>query len=424
MEQPSPTLTDSRNGRLILFGYLYFVQGAMIAYVLVFNNLYLRHFGASAGRLSVLNGLLVIPFILKIGLGILSDKVQLRRGPLTALLGTGHRLPYMRVGLLLIASGALVTAFVHPVERYGLFLTTALLIAFGLSLFDTVTDGFAIDVTPEDQQKSVQGAMVVGRAVGLVLLTAIYGRLIERFGWQIVFYAIVIFSLSPLLLLRKANEPKQRPESHAFAWTPMARLWRREIGLFFLYAVVYAVPVYGTNAIITLFANEGLGGTLVQVGDVAALAGLGMVIGGTAAVAFSRRISIWKQATGTGIAVSIALILIALLADLDNFIIFTFIWGLCLSAADFNYVTFSMAKSDRRVGAGQFAIFMAISNIGTGIGQATTTALIDTISFRWIFAGLAIINLLLFPLLAAMRAENRRQPLAAADAADSVAVDL
>jgi hypothetical protein len=51
---------------------------------------------------------------------------------------------------------------------------------------------------------------------------------------------------------------------------------------------------------------------------------------------------------------------------------------------------------------------MAISNVGTGIGQAATTGLIDTLSFRWIFAGLAALNLFVFPLLMAMRADARR----------------
>ena len=64
-------MTQSRNGRYFIFGLLYFVQGAMLAYVLVFNNLYLRAFGATAGQLSLLNGLLVLPFILKIGIGVL-----------------------------------------------------------------------------------------------------------------------------------------------------------------------------------------------------------------------------------------------------------------------------------------------------------------------------------------------------------------
>ena len=49
---------------------------------------------------------------------------------------------------------------------------------------------------------------------------------------------------------------------------------------------------------------------------------------------------------------------------------------------------------------------MAISNAGTGIGQAASTGLIDTIDFHWIFVGLALINLLAIPLLLIMSARD------------------
>jgi PAT family beta-lactamase induction signal transducer AmpG len=393
----------------------------MLAYVLVFNNLYMRHFGASAGQLSLLNGLLIVPFILKMGIGILSDKTKIGTRYPVPLLKRGHRVPYITIGLFSIAVGAIVAARIHPVEMYPLFLATALFIAFGLALFDTVIDGLAVDVTPVSQQKFVQGAMVIGRAIGLVMLAAIYGRVIQAYGWRVVFWAVVAFSLAPLPLVALVRESSERLPSQAFTWEALAQLWRPDIGRFSLYAIVYAVPVYGTNAIITLFANEGLGGTLVQVGDVAALTGLGMLFGGTIAVMLSRRVSIWRQAMWTGAAVSLALLLFALVAELDNFVFITFIWGLCLAAADFIYVTLSMARADPRMGAGQFAIFMAISNVGTGIGQVATTGLVDAVSFRWIFAGMAAVNMLVFPLLAAMRADAFRSP--AVDERPSAATD-
>jgi PAT family beta-lactamase induction signal transducer AmpG len=404
----SRSITDTQNGRYMLFGLLYFVQGAMLAYMLVFNNLYLRHFGASAGQLALLNGLLVIPFILKMGIGILSDRTKIGIDRAIPLLRRGHRVPYVTSGLVAIAAGALVARYIHPVEMYPLFLAMALFIAFGLSIFDTVIDGLAVDVTPADQQRFVQGAMVIGRAIGLVLLAAIYGRVIEAYGWSVVFGVVFALALIPLPLMARVNEPATRSAAQAFDWGALGQMWKPETGRFALYAIFYAIPVYGTNAIITLFANEGLGSTLTQVGDVAALAGFGMLLGGTLAVVISRRTSIWRQATLTGAAVSSALLLIALGADLDNLVFITFVWGVCLSAADFVYVTLSMARSDRRMGAGQFAIFMAISNVGTAVGQFGATALIDTISFRWIFAGMAVLNLLVFPILAAMRADDRK----------------
>ena len=398
----SPSLTDSRNGRFSLFGLLYFVQGAMLAYVLVFNNLYLRQFGATAGQLSLLNGLLVVPFILKIGIGLFSDKVRLT----LPLLGSGYRVPYISLGLILIAIGGIGAAFIPPVEMYPLFVAVALFIAMGLALYDTVMDGLAIDVTPDAEQGQVQAVMVIGRALGLVMLSAIYGRVIVAYGWQIIFWAVALFSLTPLFIMRLVREPAQRAVTQTFSWAALRELWRLEIGRFALYAIIYSMAVYGANAIVTLFANEELGGTLVQVGDVAALGGVGMVLGGGLGVVLTRRISIWQQGLWTTGFVSLTLLFLASVATLENIAIITLFWGVVLAAAELVFITLAMAKSDRRMGAGHFAIFMAISNAGTGIGQAASTGLIDTIDFHWIFVGLALINLLAIPLLLIMSARD------------------
>lgn len=400
------SLTNSRNGRMLLFGFLYFTQGAIAAYVLVFNNLYLRAFGATAGQLALLNGLLVVPFVLKIGIGLLSDKVKMK----LPFFGTGHRRPYISLGLLLISVGGIAAAFVPPVAMYPLFVTTALFIALGLAVYDTVADGYAIDVTPAEEQGQIQGVMVVSRALGLVLLASIYGRIIDLFGWTVIFVAVALLTLTPQLLLRFAHEPARRTQSQTFSWSALRRLWRPDIFRFGLYAIVYSVAIYGANAIVTLFANEGLGRTLVEVGDVAALGGVGMVIGGALATYLVRRISIWRQGLWTAAGVFAILLLMALVANEDNIIIMFVLWGICLSASELIYITLAMAKADRRMGAGQFAIFMAISNVGIGLGQSASTSLIDTLDFRWIFIGLAVVSLLSFPLLAVMWQDDKRDP--------------
>jgi PAT family beta-lactamase induction signal transducer AmpG len=401
------SMTHGRYGRLALFGFLYFVQGALLAYVLIFNNLYLRRFGASAGQLSFLNGLLVVPFILKVGIGVMSDKVRVA----LPVLGSGHRVPYIRSGLLMISAGGITAVWIHPVNMYPLFLIVALFIAGGLALYDTVMDGLAIDVTPASEQGLVQGTMVVGRALGLVTMAAVFGRLIAAVGWHIVFITLILLTLTPQLLLRHVHEPATRSISQTFSWAALRVLWRPEIGRFCLYGIVYSVAIYGTNAIITLFANEELGRTLIQIGDVASLSGLGMIAGGLAAMGLARRLSIWRQGLWTATAVFIVLMLLASVTTMNNIAAIFMLWGFCLSASEFVYITLAMAKSDPRMGASHFAIFMAISNVGIGIGQATSTGLIDTIDFRWIFVGLALISLLSFPLLVAMRRHDKQQTI-------------
>lgn len=389
-------MTDNRSGRVFLFGLMYFVQGAIYAYVFVFNNLYLRAFGATAQQLAIFNGLLTIPLVLKIFIGLFSDRVSL--------FGRGHRLPYIIIGLVVTAAGAGLATLIPPVEQYPLFLAVVMFLAFGLVLFDTVIDGLAIDVTPDHEKGIIQGAMVLGRAFGVVLLAAVYGRLIDQFGWEIVFYIAGAFCLLPIPFLLRIREPATRHVSQTFSWQAVQQLWRPEIILLTLYAIIYSFVVYGANAILTLFANEELGASLVQVGDVAALAGLGMVIGGGLAMFIERRIAIWVQGLWTTVIVTIVLCLMAFTTTLDNIVVMVLAWGICLSATELVFVTVAMLKSDPRMGAGMFAIFMAISNIGTGIGQATTTGLIDTINFSWIFAGLAILNLFALPVLARMQA--------------------
>ncbi|MCB8928909.1 MAG: MFS transporter [Ardenticatenaceae bacterium] len=409
MSDPSSfSLTDSRNGRMLLFGSLYFAQGAIATYVLVFNNLYLRAFGAAAWQLSLLNGLLVLPFILKIGIGLLSDKVKLH----LPLLGKGYRRPYISLGLIFISVGGIAAAFVPPVDMYPLFVVTALFIALGLALYDTVADGYAIDVTPPEEQGQIQGVMVVSRAFGLVLLASVYGRIINLFGWTVIFIVVALLTLLPQILLFFTREPDQRSQSQTFSWEALRSLWRPDVFRFSLYAVVYSIAIYGANAIVALFANEGLGQSLVQVGDVAALGGIGMVIGGLVATYTIRRpnISIWQQGVWTATGVFTILLLMALVATESNIVLMFVLWGFCMSASELIYITLAMAKADRRMGAGQYAIFMAVSNIGVGLGQSASTGLIDQVDFRWIFVGLAVISLLSFPLLAAMRQDDERDP--------------
>jgi PAT family beta-lactamase induction signal transducer AmpG len=373
------------------------VQGALFAYVLVFNNLYLREFGASAGQLGLLNGLLLVPFVLKIGLGIISDKVSL--------LGMGHRVPYIVLGLSLSIIGIIGAGLTPPVTRFGLFVTVAMFIALGISLFDTAIDGLAIDVTPRDEHSMVQSAMIIGRALGLVLLASAYGRLIVYAGWQAVFWVAAAITAIPLILILWVPEPDERPAEQLFDWSAVRLLWRPQIARLLAFGALYALVVYGAQAIVSLFANEALGATLIQVGDATALGGLGMLLGGALLTVIGRRISIWRQAIGVILLASIMLLGLALFTNLENVFGMTLLWGATLGMVELVYVTLAMKHADPRIGASTFAFYMAISNVGTGLGQSATTGLIDRVDYEVIFLALAAINLLAIPLLLKMRSK-------------------
>lgn len=98
------TISHSRSFRLSMFGLLYFVQGSALAYFRNFQKPYLHSLNVAPDVIGLLASILLLPFILKIFIGMLSDKVSLFR--------LGHRQPYIILGLLLaaLAGGRALTA--------------------------------------------------------------------------------------------------------------------------------------------------------------------------------------------------------------------------------------------------------------------------------------------------------------------------
>ena len=96
------TSSHSRSFRLSMFGMLYVVQGAGLAYFRNFQKPYLDGLHIDPDVIGLLSSILLLPFILKIFIGMLSDRVNLA--------GLGHRRPYMALGLILAALSVEVMA--------------------------------------------------------------------------------------------------------------------------------------------------------------------------------------------------------------------------------------------------------------------------------------------------------------------------
>ncbi len=75
------------------------------------------------------------------------------------------------------------------------------------------------------------------------------------------------------------------------------------------------------------------------------------------------------------------------------------VWGIVWGFQETIFVSLAMDLSDHRIAASMFAIMMAISNIGTAIGEGVATGLTDNIGFAAVFIGLAVINVINVPIL-------------------------
>jgi PAT family beta-lactamase induction signal transducer AmpG len=147
--------------RYTMFGSLHFTQGTILSYFTALNALYFLLHGLIMTDVGIFGAIALLPFVIKVFLGMLSDRVNL--------FGWGHRKPYFQIGLLVQLVCLVVVPFVDPAENYRGFVAIAFILQMGMALYDTCTDGLALDTTPPEEQGTIQGFMVGGRAFAIIL---------------------------------------------------------------------------------------------------------------------------------------------------------------------------------------------------------------------------------------------------------------
>ena len=108
-------MNQKRIARYAMFGSLYFSQGTVFAYFTSLNALYFLSKGLSMADVGVFGAIALIPFVIKIFLGMLSDQVNL--------LNLGHRKPYILLGLLIQTLCLGIAPFIDPAVHYWGFVS-------------------------------------------------------------------------------------------------------------------------------------------------------------------------------------------------------------------------------------------------------------------------------------------------------------
>jgi PAT family beta-lactamase induction signal transducer AmpG len=396
----------SLNRRYIMFALLYFSQGSILSYFTALNALYLLSFNLSMAQVGLFGMIALTPFVLKIFLGMMSDRFNL--------LGRGHRVPYIVLGLLMQAGGLIIVPFLNPATQFGPFAGLAFFIMTGMALYDTCTDGFALDTTPTDEQGRVQGIMVAGRAAGVVAVSAAIGALAQLASWQIAFWTLALVTLLPLPLVLAAKEPA-RPAGRRFEWAAFRSFARRPVIALGLLGALYSLIINGASQVVNPFLQAEFGISYLQAGFFTAAWGVGVILGG---VDGGRRADRRGHRRAMQGALLGALAAIGALTLIQNLLIawpLVIAFGIAFGFYEAVYFATAMRFSDLRIAASMFAILMAIANLGTGIGLAASGLLVDAVGYRMTFLILAGLNLLALPLLEAVFAPQKREELVSPD---------
>ncbi len=376
--------------RYTLFALLYFTQGTILSYFTALNALYLLERGLTMTSIGIFGSIALIPFVIKILFGLLSDRVS----PF----GLGHRKPYIFFGLVVQFACLIIVPFIDPRVNYWGFVALAFVLQLGMALYDTCTDGLALDTTPEGEKGTIQGFMVGGRAVGVIVTASVVGLLAERSTWQAVFWLLAGLTLLPLPLVFAAREPA-RPVERKFDWKAFAAFKKAPVlalaGVGFLFFLI----VVGANQLVNPYLQERFGIELSTAGLFTTVWGIGVVLGSAVGGLLIDKVG-KRSGVRIAMAISVAGVLaLAFIPALGWAWPIVVLFGVAYGSYQTVYFALAMAYTEPRIAASMFSILMAVTNVGQGVGLALGGVLADKIDYPPTFMVFAALNLLALPLL-------------------------
>jgi PAT family beta-lactamase induction signal transducer AmpG len=380
----------SRTARYAMFGLVYFAEGAILSYFTALNSLYLLSFNLSMSQVGLIGMIALIPFVIKIFFGMLSDRFNFLR--------LGFRKPYIILGLLVQCLCLLIAPSINPGEQFGLFALLAFVLMSGQALYDTCTDGLALDTTPKEEEGTIQGIMVGGRALGVVLISAALGGIVQNFSWSGAFWLLALLTLLPLPLVLWAREP-ERAAGRRFEWRAFGAFTRWPVIALGLVGALYSLVINAANQIVNPFLQNQFGINYASAGLFTTIWGVGVAVGGLTG---GRLVDTLGHRRSLVTAVGLSLVGVLLLAFTPSIaaaVALVVLFGLAFGYYETVYFAISMNLTDPRIAASMFAILMAVANVGTGIGLGASGALVDAIGFRLTFAVVAALNLFVLPLV-------------------------
>jgi len=373
-----------------IFGLLYFVQGAILSFFTALNAIYLLSFNVSMAQIGIMGAIAMIPFVLKIFMGMLSDRVNL--------FGLGHRKPYIIIGLVIQAVCLVIVPFINPGTDFWLYAFVAFILMTGMALYDTTTDGLAVETTPQSEEGTIQGFMVGGRALGVVVVSAVIGILVEAISWQVTFWFLAIVSLIPLAFILQMREAKRQAD-RVFEWRAFGAFKSLPVIALGILGALYSLIINAANQIVNPYLQGLFDFGPQTLGFYTMLWGIGVVFGSLFGGKLVDKIGRKRSVFAAMVISIISILLFVVIADPGVAIAIVVIFGIAFGYYETVYFAISMEKTDPRIAASMFSILMAVANIGTGIGLALSGILVDGIGYKLTFVVIAVLNLIALPLI-------------------------
>lgn len=207
--RPSLALSEHRNLRFFVLFLLYFAQGVPFGLIDFALPAWLAQNGASAAAIGGVLAMIILPWTFKLAYGFIMDRY--------AFLAMGRRRPWIIVGQTGLVAALVAMAIANPgVEQIGMIAAFAFFLGLSSAFQDVAVDGLAVDILPEDEIERVNGYMFGGQAVGTAGGAAVSGYLIAFHGLSAAALALAVIIAAILALVLIVRE---RPDERLLPWT-------------------------------------------------------------------------------------------------------------------------------------------------------------------------------------------------------------
>ena len=381
---------QSKALRFSFFAMIYFAEGIILGYFASLNALYLLSNGIDMAKVGIFSSIALIPFVIKIFFGMLSDRFNF--------FGLGHRKPYIAIGLIVQLICLLIVAHINPGQNYWGFVGMAFLLQLGMAFYDTCADGLALDITPLSDKGLLQGFMVGGRAVGVIVAASVAGFIAEKLNWPTVFYFLAVLTLIPFILLFFIKE-SQRRESERFNWAAFGAFKNKQVLAAAGAGLVIFLVVVGANQIVNPSFSANMDISLSTAGLITTVWGIGCVVGGLLGGYImdhtNDKTAVWISI----LTVAPTMVLLAVVANLPLAFVAAIIFGVTYGISQAVYFALAMKYTEPSIAASMFSILMAVTNIGQGIGLALSGFLAKKAGYPVAFIVLGALMFLVVPFM-------------------------
>ncbi len=406
----SLALVEHRNLRMATLFLLYVAQGLPFGLVDFALLAWLAQNGAPAAAIGSILAMMTLPWTFKLAYGFVMDRY--------AFLAMGRRRPWIIVAQFGLVATLVAMAIINPgTQQIGLLAAFAFAIGLASATQDVAVDGLAVDILPEDEIERLNGYMFGGQAIGTAAGAALGGTLIALQSLPAATLAIAALIAAILILVIVVRE---RPGERLLPWSEGAASQRNRdlhlgafgpivrnlISAMFTRQTLILVPALLTVAaawgiflgLAPLFAANELGW---QKDVYSGWSGQAQLVAGvTGALLFGVAATRWGARrmfiVGAALAGTFALAMLALQerwADPSLFIAAIFIFTALAVLRAVTMGSLAMRLCTPAIAATQFAVFMALLNLGRA-GASFSLGWLDSLGgIPAMFAAMAVCSL-------------------------------